>query len=96
MTTCLESVRRGGRYVQIGLAGRPVSVPLDEVCYRELTLTSGNASTPASWRRAVSLLEQGSVRLAPLVSDVVPLAEWERAIATVRAGEGVKVVLDPR
>lgn len=96
MTTCLESVRRGGRYVQVGLAGKPVAIPVDEVCYRELTLTSGNASTPGSWRRAIALLEQGGVRLGPLVSDVVPLADWERAIGTVRAGVGVKVVLDPR
>jgi L-iditol 2-dehydrogenase len=89
-------VRRGGRYVQIGLAGKPVAVPIDEVCYRELTVTSGNASTPRSWRRAIALLEQGRVELAPLVSDVVPLAEWERAIEAARAGAGVKVVLDPR
>jgi L-iditol 2-dehydrogenase len=96
MTTCLERVRRGGRYVQVGLAGKPVAVPFDEICYRELTVTSGNASTPRSWRRAIALLEQGAVQLGPLVSDVVPLADWERAIETVRAGMGVKVVLDPR
>jgi L-iditol 2-dehydrogenase len=96
MTTCLERVRRGGRYVQVGLAGKPVALPFDEVCYRELTVTSGNASTPRSWRRAIALLEHGVVELGPLVSDVVPLAEWERAIETVRAGVGVKVVFDPR
>jgi L-iditol 2-dehydrogenase len=96
MTACLEHARRGGRWVQIGLAGKPVRVPLDELCYRELTVTSGNASTPASWRRALALVEAGAVRLEPLVSEIVPLAEWERAFATTRAGAGVKVVLDPR
>jgi threonine dehydrogenase-like Zn-dependent dehydrogenase len=44
----------------------------------------------------VSLLEQGLIDLDPLVTDVVPLAEWERAFAATRRGEGVKVVLDPR
>jgi L-iditol 2-dehydrogenase len=96
VTTCLEHARRGGRWVQIGLAGKPVPVPLDEVCYRELTATSGNASTPASWRRALALVEAGAVRLEPLVSEIVPLAEWERAFAATRAGVGVKLVLDPR
>jgi L-iditol 2-dehydrogenase len=96
MATCLGHARRGGRWVQIGLAGKPVTVPLDEVCYRELTVTSGNASTPASWRRALALVETGAVRLEPLVSEVVPLTEWERAFAATRAGAGVKVVLDPR
>ena len=88
--------RRGGRLVQIGLAGKPVAVPFDEICFRELTVTSGNASTPRSWQRALALLEAGAVRLEPLVSEVVPLAEWERAFETARAGAAVKVVIDPR
>jgi L-iditol 2-dehydrogenase len=96
IATCLEHARRGGRFVQIGLAGKPVTVPFDEICFRELTVTSGNASTPRSWRRALALLEAGAVRLEPLVSEVVPLAEWERAFETARAGSAVKVVLDPR
>jgi L-iditol 2-dehydrogenase len=96
ITYCLEHLQRGGRHVQIGLAGRPVAVPLDEVCYRELTVTSGNASTPASWRQALALIERGEVELEPLVSEVVPLRDWERAFAATRAGTGVKVVLDPR
>lgn len=93
---CLESARRGGRYVQVGLAGRQVSLPLDEIVYRELTVTSGNASTPMSWRRALRLIEQRSVDLATLVSEVVPLMEWERAVAATRAATGIKFVLDPR
>jgi L-iditol 2-dehydrogenase len=96
MRFCLEHARRGGSYVQVGLAGKDVSIPLDEVCYRELTITSGNASTPPSWRRALELIESRAVSLEPLVSEVVPLAEWERAFAATRAGAGVKFVLDPR
>lgn len=92
----LERAARGGRFVQIGLGGRPVAVPLDEVCYREPTITSGNASTPASWRRALALVEARAVALEPLVSEVLPLPQWERAFARTRAGEAVKVVLDPR
>lgn len=96
MRTCLEAARRGGRYVQVGLAGRPVSVPLDEVVYRELTVTSGNASTPTSWRRALELIERREVDLGTLVTEVVPLEQWERAFAATRAAEGIKFVLDPR
>jgi hypothetical protein len=36
------------------------------------------------------------VTLGPLVTEAVPLREWERAFAAVRAGDGVKYVLDPR
>jgi L-iditol 2-dehydrogenase len=91
----LESARRAARYVQIGLAGKPVTIPFDLVCYRELIVTSGNASTPASWRRAMELIESRAVELEPLLSEVVPLAEWERAFAATRAGAGIKYVLAP-
>jgi L-iditol 2-dehydrogenase len=95
MTFGLESARRGGRYVQIGLAGKPVTVPLDLVCFGELTVTSGNASTPRSWLRALELIEKRSVQLEPLLTEAVPLAEWERAFAATRSGAGIKYVLVP-
>ncbi len=95
MTFALESVRRGGRYVQIGLAGKRVSVPLDLVCFGEVTMTSGNASTPASWIRALELIGERRVDLGPLLTEAVPLAEWERAFAATRSGAGIKFVLVP-
>ena len=92
----LEHARRGGTYVQIGLSGKPVSVPFDEISHRELTVSSGNASTPESWLAGLALIEAQAVELEPLVTEVVPLADWERAFAATRAGEGVKFMLDPR
>jgi L-iditol 2-dehydrogenase len=95
IAAALGAARRGGRVVQIGLAGKPVEVPFDLVCFRELTVTSGNASTPASWRRALGLVEERRVELEPLLSEVVPLEEWERAFAATRSGAGIKFVLVP-
>jgi L-iditol 2-dehydrogenase len=91
----LESARRGGRYVQIGVAGKPVTIPFDLVLFHELTVSSGFASTPASWRRALELVEARHVELEPLLSEVVPLEDWERAFAATRGGEGIKYVLTP-
>jgi L-iditol 2-dehydrogenase len=79
----------------MGLAGKDVTLPFDLVCYHELEVTAGFASTPASWLRALALIEAREVELAPLLSDVVPLAEWERAFAATRAGDGIKYVLAP-
>jgi L-iditol 2-dehydrogenase len=95
-TACLEAARRGARYVQIGVFGKPVTVPLDRVFQKELVVTSGFASTPRSWRRAMSLIEGRVVELEPLVSEVVALADWERVFADLREGRGIKVVFDPR
>jgi L-iditol 2-dehydrogenase len=91
----LRSARRGGRLVQIGLRGADVTVPWDLICFHELTVTSGFASTSVSWRRALELMGPGSVRLRELVTEVVPLAEWERAFAASRESRGIKYVIDP-
>jgi L-iditol 2-dehydrogenase len=95
MTSAFEAARRGARYVQIGLAGKDVSIPFDLVCFKELTVTSGNASTPESWHRALELIDSSSVDLGPLLTEAVPLADWERAFAATRAGDGIKYVLVP-
>ncbi|MBD0347683.1 MAG: alcohol dehydrogenase catalytic domain-containing protein [Thermoleophilia bacterium] len=92
----IAAARRGGRYVQMGLAGKPVTVPFDLICFHELVLTSGFASTPSSWAAALELVERRAVDLEALVSEVVPLAEWQDAFAATRSGQGIKFVLDPQ
>jgi L-iditol 2-dehydrogenase len=73
-----------------------VQLPFDAVFQKELVVTSGFASTPQSWRRALALVESRKVDLPPLVSDVIPLSGWERAFADLRQSKGIKVVFDPR
>ena len=93
--TALRSARKGGRYVQIGLCGKTVPIDVDLICLHELTVSSGFASTPRSWRRAEVLVASRAVLLDPLVSAVFPMGEWEKAVAGTRAGEGVKFLLAP-
>ncbi len=95
-TVCLRGARRGGRYVQIGVFGKPVTIPLDAVFQKELVVTSGFASTARSWRRALAFIEDRRVELQPLVSEVVPLEDWERVFADLREGRAIKYVFDPR
>ncbi len=45
--------------------------------------------------RAISLVESGRVDAGSLVTDVLPLAEFERAFATATRRDGLKVVLKP-
>jgi L-iditol 2-dehydrogenase len=92
----LRATRRGGRYVQVGLAGRPITLDIDLICLRELVVTSGFASTPRSWRRAEALVAASHVRLDPLVTAALPLSRWREAFDRTRAADGMKLVIDPR
>jgi L-iditol 2-dehydrogenase len=91
----LAHTRRGGQYAQIGLFGKAVAWDLDQVCMKELRVTGSNASVPSAWRTALRLLADGSVRTAPLISDVYPLTNWEDAFARFEQRDGVKLLLDP-
>jgi len=91
----LGLVRRGGQYAQIGLFGKPVSWDLDQVCYKELSVTGSNASVPSAWDTALRLLGSGQVRTRELVSDVYPLDGWEDAFGRFERREGVKLLLAP-
>lgn len=91
----LTLVRRRGRYVQIGLFGKPVAWDLDQLVYKELTVTGSNASTPPSWLRALQLMGAGKVHTAPLITHTFPVTEWDRGFATFEDRNGVKTLFVP-
>jgi L-iditol 2-dehydrogenase len=91
----LQLVRRGGRYVQVGLFGKPVMSDLDQICYREITLTGSNASTPPAWTRALQLMAHGQVRTAPLITGTYPVTEWKTAFNVFESKSGIKLILTP-
>jgi L-iditol 2-dehydrogenase len=94
--TALRSARKAGRFVQIGLLGHPVAIELDLVCFKELQVTSGNASTPESWKRAERMVACGSVVLDGMVSASLPIAAWQEAFARTRSRDCVRLVLEPQ
>lgn len=92
----LTALRKAGRLMLMGLSGRLSQVPLDHICYKELAVTSGFATRPSAWRRALGLIEDGALSLEPLVTEVVPISDWRHAFDASFAATGVKYVIDPR
>ncbi|HEY3612246.1 MAG TPA: alcohol dehydrogenase catalytic domain-containing protein [Gaiellales bacterium] len=95
IASALELAVRGGTLVQMGLRGAPVTVPFDEICFKELRVRSGFAANPSAWERALRLLADGAVELEPLISGSAELADFARPFARSRAADGVKFVLVP-
>jgi L-iditol 2-dehydrogenase len=91
----LTLVRRGGQYAQIGLFGKPVAWDLEQVCYKELTVTGSNAQVPSAWARALNLLASGTIKLEPLISGVYALADWREAFDAAERRSALKLLLTP-
>ena len=91
----IAMLRRGGRYCQVGLFGELVATDLAQVAYKELELKGGIGSVRSSWRTALALLESGQVKVSLLMSDVLPLRDWEEAFTRFEQQRGVKLLLRP-
>ncbi|MEE9273717.1 MAG: zinc-binding dehydrogenase [bacterium] len=92
---CLECVRRGGQILQVGLPGRPAEVDLDLLAWKEARIVGAFGQKYSAWRTAIRLMEEGRVDMEAMVSEVLPLKEWERGFEIMARGEGLKVLIEP-
>jgi L-iditol 2-dehydrogenase len=91
----LNITRRRGQYTQIGLPSKPFELDFALIAYKELIVHGELGQKWSAWRRALRLLESGQVVTKPLISDVFPLSEWERAFQRFESRQGLKVLLTP-
>lgn len=92
----IRSVRKGGHVVLVGNLQPTVPFPLQEVVTRQITL-HGSCACAGEYPEAIALIENGSIRVEPLMSAVAPLeegADWFARLADNKEGL-LKVVLVP-
>ena len=88
-------LRRGGRFCQVGLFGKPMEVDFEQIAYKELVVSGSIGSKWSSWRKALGLLASERVTAGPLVSDPLPLDAWQEAFGRFERKEGLKILLQP-
>jgi L-iditol 2-dehydrogenase len=74
----LAALAKAGRFVQIGVLGVGIETAWDTICFKELEVSSGFASTPACWRpclgpRAPRRLARRLQCLPPSGGNQIPL-----------------------
>jgi L-iditol 2-dehydrogenase len=92
---CLNAVRKGGKYTQIGLYGKPIQLDFDRMVMKELRMQGVFSSNWRAWDRALRLVAQNRIELEPLISHRFPLSEWRRAFDLLWSREALKVLLQP-
>jgi len=101
--TCVasvESLRRRGRHVQVGLlpvvAGRP-ELPLDRVIGYELELRGSHGMVAHAYPELLGLVTAGVLRPDRLVTATIGLDRAPEALTTMdRPGSGGIRLIDPR
>lgn len=95
--TALSSVRTGGSVLLFGGCAKGTSVPLDthSVHYSELRVLGAYHHRPATFRRAIDLLESGRLHPGTILSGEMGLDSVGDALEKMGNREGLKYVIRP-
>ncbi|MHB9092596.1 MAG: zinc-dependent alcohol dehydrogenase, partial [Chloroflexota bacterium] len=91
----LQLVRKDGTVYAVGIPGKDVPLDLAAMVFAEKRLVGCRGYRPQDWVSAAALINARSHDLMPLVSDVLPLDQHERAFAKALSKEGIRIVIDP-
>jgi len=89
----LSSVKKLGRYIQVGISGKDVTVNFDTILYKQLQVYGCNGHSRTSWEHVFRIFETGKVNLKPLISGIMPLSQWQEAFRMCEEKEAVKILL---
>ena len=92
--TAIDLARMGGRISLFGMNARALPpIRQNTITRNELTVF-GSYVGVNTFPRAIQVLERGVIRPSVLISHRVPLRETEAAMAAMRAGAAMKVIVD--
>jgi threonine dehydrogenase-like Zn-dependent dehydrogenase len=91
----LNAVKKAGKVVLIGLMG-PAVIPVawNIILYKELDVVGCFSSPPSSWELALEAEVDEASKLRRLVSEILPLDQWEIGFNRMQRGEVVKILID--
>lgn len=92
---CLQSVRKGGTYVQTGLFQKKIEFDFNLGVIKEISIIFEYGHQWKSWDLAIMLLKNKQIDLKPLVSGKFALSDWQKGFDMVLAKQGFKVLLMP-
>ena len=93
----LQVVRRGGRVINMGVATQTVEWQPNILLLKEIELTGMNMYTRPNFEEALEAMNNGHIRVEPLITASYPLAHIEEAYDRVlHDPDRCKVMLAPQ
>jgi 2-desacetyl-2-hydroxyethyl bacteriochlorophyllide A dehydrogenase len=98
LASAVHMARAGGRILMFGIITvKEGALPFYDLYYKELALINARVAKGEDYPAAIGLVERGTVRLEPLISDVMPLADLKEAIGMLGADGGsqrMKIIME--
>lgn len=93
VAACLKSLKKMGKYVQVGIIGDEVKVDFDDIVYKGLQVYGSGGHSIQTWEKVMKILEQKKINLHSLITHQIPLSQWREAFDLCEKKESGKVLM---
>jgi threonine 3-dehydrogenase len=92
-----QMLRRGGRISLLGIPSKPLELDLaNDIIFKGAVVQGINGRRVfETWYRMQTLLKSGALDLSPLITDRLPMAQFEEGMELLLSGNASKVLLYP-
>jgi L-iditol 2-dehydrogenase len=97
LADAINMARSGGRLLLFGIhTVSEAALPFYQLYYKELAMFNARAAKGEDYNSCIELVQRGALRLEPLVTHLLPLADLQRGIEMIGADvdERLKVILE--
>jgi 2-desacetyl-2-hydroxyethyl bacteriochlorophyllide A dehydrogenase len=91
----LQMLAQKGQMTIIGVHRQPVEIPIRALQRAEQSIRGSAMSTWIDYERAIQLTKAGRIQLKPLITDVLPLTEWQKGFDLALSKRACKVIFTP-
>jgi 2-desacetyl-2-hydroxyethyl bacteriochlorophyllide A dehydrogenase len=98
LSSAITMARSGGRLLLFGIiTAKEGALPFYDLYFKELALINARVAKGEDYPSSIALVQRGTVKLDPLVSDIMPLGELKTAIGMLGSDGGaqrMKIIMD--
>ena len=90
-------LRRGGRISLLGIPSKPLELDLaTDIIFKGAVMQGINGRRVFEiWYKMQGLLKSGALDLAPLITDRIPMSDFEKGMELLLSGNAAKVLMYP-
>jgi L-iditol 2-dehydrogenase len=91
----IDAAAKGARIALLGIFHQPATFEVRQIVRRELQIMGSFCYSWDDFEESLRLLADGKVATERMITHVLPLEKMEQALALMRSGEAIKVILKP-
>jgi L-iditol 2-dehydrogenase len=93
VNSCIKSLKKLGKHIQVGIIGSEIDMDIDTLLYKQITFFGSYAHSMKTWDKVQKLLTSNIINLKPIITDIIPLSDWQNAFDLFQSKESGKILM---